>query len=78
MDHFMSYAKDSTTKDKSAKTAAEKIFSDFILWFGLPEMIHHDQSGESENKLFHNLDRLIGACHSRTTPYHPKDNGQVE
>jgi len=77
MDHFTHYSQASATKNKSSKTAPEKIYNDFILRFGLPETIHPDEGGEFENKLFYNLDKLIGAHHSRTL-YHPQDNGQVE
>ena len=67
MDHFTWHAQGYATKDNSAKTAAERVYNDFILRFGVPETIHHDQGGEFENKLFYNLDKLIGAHHSRTT-----------
>ena len=38
------------------------MYKDFILRFGLPETNHHDQGCIFENKLFYNLDKLIGGC----------------
>ena len=75
---FTRFVQAYATTSKSGKTVADRIFNDYALKFGLPARIHHDQGGEFQNQLFSQLKKNCGVLGSRTTPYHPHGNGQVE
>ena len=65
VDNFTRYCQPYPTRNKSSKTAAEKIY-DHIPRFGFP------------NKRVFYIEEFPGIKHSRTTPYHPQGNGENE
>ena len=67
VDHFTRYAQAYPTRNKTVKTVAEKLYNDYILRFGFPAKIHHDQGGEFENRLLEWLEQLCSVHHRFTT-----------
>ena len=78
VDHFTKWVQIYATKNKSAISAADKIFNNYILKYGFPKRLHHDQGKEFDNTLFARLRKLSGVGRSRTTGYHPEGNGITE
>lgn len=77
-DNFSRFAQAYPTRNKESTTAAEKLYNDFILRFGIPGKILHDQGKEFDNKLLTRLAKLCNVKRIRTSPYHPQTNGQTE
>ena len=77
-DHFTRYAQAFPTKNQTAKTTARIPFEHYIVHYGFPARIHSDQGRNFESETIKHLCELANVKKSRTTPYHPMGNGQVE
>jgi transposase InsO family protein len=63
---------------QSAEDVAQAFVFDFISHLGCPISIHTDQGRNFVSKLFSAVCELLQIAKTRTTPYHPSSNGQVE
>ena len=67
-EHFTWYILAYPITNKASRNAAERNFNDFIITFGTPKHVFHDQGKEFDNKLFHQSTKLCGVKQLRTTP----------
>uniref|UniRef100_A0A5S6QK45 Integrase catalytic domain-containing protein n=1 Tax=Trichuris muris TaxID=70415 RepID=A0A5S6QK45_TRIMR len=78
MDGFSKFAEAFPIPNQEAGTVTKVIVNEFICRYGVPETIHTDQGAQFESALFQSMCAELGIHKTRTTPYHPSGNGQVE
>lgn len=78
MDQFTKWVEAFPTPDQGAETTATTLVNHFIARFGAPLELHMDQGRNFESELFKNICQLFQISKTRTTPYHPASNGQME
>ena len=77
-DYFTKWVEIFAIPDQKAATCAGVILNEVIARYGCPYDLHSDQGRNYESALFAELCRLLEIRKTRTTPYHPSGNGQVE
>ena len=77
-DLFTKYAVTVALQDMTAATVANAIIDECIMKFGAPDVIHTDQGTNFNSELMQDICRIFMIEKTRTTPYHPQGNGQVE
>eukprot|EP00057_Strongylocentrotus_purpuratus_P010055 XP_011664529.1 PREDICTED: transposon Ty3-I Gag-Pol polyprotein [Strongylocentrotus purpuratus] len=77
-DVYTKYAQAIPCRDQTAHTVARVLRDSWFVHYGIPLRLHSDQGRDFEGNLIQELCVLYGIKKSRTTPYHPEGNGQVE
>ena len=77
-DYFTKWSEAYALPDAEAHTCITVLYNNFFARFGLPRQLHTDQGRNFESKLFHELCVIAGITKSKTTPFHPRSDGQAE
>lgn len=72
-DHFTKFAQAFLVRNTSAVTLAKKVMDEYLYRFSCFESFYSEHGA-----VFKGLCDLINAAKTRTMPYHPQGDGQVE
>ena len=77
-DYYTKWSHAMAMPDQTAQTIADVFTIEFITVFGAPLTLHSDQGPAFESNLFREVCKLLDIEKSRTVPYRPESDGQVE
>uniref|UniRef100_A0A3P9KFW8 Gypsy retrotransposon integrase-like protein 1 n=1 Tax=Oryzias latipes TaxID=8090 RepID=A0A3P9KFW8_ORYLA len=77
-DYFSKWVEAYPVPNEQATTVAEKIVSEWVCRYGAPYQLHSDQGANFESAVFQGMCELLGINKTRTTPFRPQSDGQVE
>ncbi len=78
VDQFTRWVEIYPLPDQSAEKMAKVFFDNYVARFGVPLQIHTDQGRNFCGNFFQVFCELLEITKTRTTPYRPSSNGQVE
>ena len=78
VDQFTKWVECYALADQTVERVAITLVSEFIGRFGCPLELHSDQGRNFESRMFKEVYDLLKIVKTRTTPYRPSANGQVE
>ena len=77
-DYFTKWVEAYAIPNQEASTVARVLVDEFFCRFGPPRQLHSDQGRQFESKLMEGICERLEIKKSRTSPYHPQSDGQVE
>lgn len=75
---FTKWAEAYAIPNQRATTCVRVLVKNWICRYGVPDSIHSDQGRNFESQVFEEMCHLLNINKTRSTAYHPEDNGQVE
>ena len=77
-DYFTKWVEAYGIANQEASTIAQTLVDEFFCRFSPPRQLHSDQGRQFESQVIAQICKLLGIVKSRTSPYHPQSDGQVE
>lgn len=78
IDQFTKWLELAALPKQDAESCAYQFLVHFVTTFGCPLEVHTDQGRNFDSNLFKAMCSVLEISKTRTTPYHPCSNGQIE